>query len=136
MQTRVQPVAHSPARGSSAAKSASPQRRRVKKELPPPAAAQGQQAPLFTVSSSSVATSADGGIVALVLKTEETGPIAFQVTVEACAVLRCQIAIAETLLNPRKRRLGRAAADSVPSLDGPDAWAGLFASSRPLRGSS
>ena len=60
------------------------------------------------MSSSSVATSADKGIVALVLKTEEAGPVAFQVTVEACAVLRCQIAIAETLLNPRKKRLGRA----------------------------
>jgi hypothetical protein len=64
----------------------------------------------MTVASSSVATSDDKSAVALVLKTVEAGSVAFRVTMEMCAVLRSQIAIAETLLNPKKGRLGRSPA--------------------------
>jgi hypothetical protein len=78
--------------------------RRLRKE---PRAPEAQPFCLLTVSSSSVVTSADKSTVALVLKTEEAGPVAFQITIEACAVLRCQIAIAETILNPKKARSDR-----------------------------
>jgi hypothetical protein len=54
--------------------------------------------PTVTVSSSSVAASPDGKMVAIVLRTKESGPLGFIVTRESCAALRCQIAIAETLL--------------------------------------
>jgi hypothetical protein len=54
--------------------------------------------PTVTVRSSSVAASRDGKMVAIVLRTKESGPIGFIVTRESCAALRRQIAIAETLL--------------------------------------
>jgi hypothetical protein len=73
-----------------------------------PSAAKAQQVCLLTVASSSIATSPDKSIVALVIKTDEAGPVGFEVSVEACAVLRCQIAIAEAALraNQKKARRG------------------------------
>ena len=56
-----------------------------KKEAPPSPAPEAQPISLLTVASSSIATSGDKSTVALVLKTEEAGPVAFQLTVEACA---------------------------------------------------
>jgi hypothetical protein len=75
----------------------------ISANIAPSGAVADEQIPLMTVMSSSVATSADRGKVALVLRTEEAGPIGFQVTIEACAVLRCQIAIAEASLRNTKR---------------------------------
>jgi hypothetical protein len=66
--------------------------------------ARALRAPLVIVASSSVATSADGGAIALVLQTKESGPIAFRVTIESCAVLRCQIAIAEAALRKQSKK--------------------------------
>ncbi len=65
------------------------------------------RAALVTVANSSVATSTDSGAVALVLDTKESGPIGFQVTIESCAVLRCQIAIAEALLRKKRKEQGK-----------------------------
>ena len=72
-------------------------------KIAPGGAVEARQVPLMTVMSSSVATSADRDMVALVLKTVEAGPIGFQVTIETCAMLRCQIAIAEASLRKTKR---------------------------------
>ena len=71
------------------------------------------RAPLVTVAKSSVATSADNGAVALVLDTTESGPIGFQVTIELCAVLRCQLAIAEVALRKQPRKHGRTDANRI-----------------------
>jgi hypothetical protein len=118
MQPDVRPARFRAAPALAPGRATSPQRRPVKQELTPPAAIEAQQVPLITVASSSVATSEDKSAVALVLKTAEAGPVAFQVTMEVCAVLRCQIAIAETLLNPKKARLGRSCTDSAaPSVE-------------------
>ena len=59
--------------------------------------------PTVTVMSSAVARSLDGP-VAIVLRTKEAGALGIQMTEESCAVLKCQIAIAETMLHPKRKR--------------------------------
>jgi hypothetical protein len=105
MQLEVRPARPRVAPALSAPIAASGRRRRVSKELP--AASEAQPISVLTVGSSSVATLADKSLVALVLKTEEAGLIALPVTIEVCSVLRCQLAIAEILLNPKKAQSGR-----------------------------
>lgn len=56
-----------------------------------------KQVRTVTVIGSSVAGH-PSGLVAIVLDTKEAGPIAFSVTLEACAALRNEIAAAETFL--------------------------------------
>lgn len=113
----VQPAAHRAAPALTGAGAASP-RRRIKKEAPTPAAPEAQPISLMMVASSSVATLGDKGVVALVLKTEDAGPFAIPLTVEACAVLRCQIAIAQAILNPKRARSDQTrGASAAPTLD-------------------
>jgi hypothetical protein len=113
MQSEVRPVAHQAARALAAERAASPKRRPAKKQVPPPAAPEAQPIPLLTVMSSCVATSSDEAAVALVLRTEEAGRVGFQLTIETCAVLRCQIAIAEAVLRQKPRTIGQADAERV-----------------------
>ncbi len=119
MRAKVRPAARGVAPALAAARAARHLRRPVKQELPPPAPVEAQQISLMTVASSSVATSDDKSIVALVLKTEEAGPVGFQLTIEACAVLRCQIAIAQAILNPKNARADQTRGASASPTFGP-----------------
>jgi hypothetical protein len=107
MRTKARQAALSQTYELPALRAAIPRRYPTETALPAPAVPEAQPISLLTVASSSIATSDDNSTVVLVLKTEEAGPVAFQVTVEACAVLRCQIAIAEGFLSPRKVRSDR-----------------------------
>lgn len=62
----------------------------------------GETKPVRTVTviGSSVAQS-PAGVVAIVLDTRESGPIGFAVTLEACAALRREIAVAEVALRQK-----------------------------------
>lgn len=56
-----------------------------------------RQVRTVTLKGSSVAAS-PSGVVAIVLDTKESGPIGFAVTLETCAGLRRDLAVAETFL--------------------------------------
>jgi hypothetical protein len=60
-----------------------------------------KQVRTVTVIGSSVAGS-PLGVVAIVLDTKESGPLGFAVTLESCAALRREIAVAETFLRQQQ----------------------------------